>query len=87
MLAKLIRLKEDELYNLTGYRRKITERVGPSIKSQVVKSDPWSGQDCDRADCLLCISKVRSGEICPKTVGREIPFIRLGAESEMRQRR
>ena len=57
-----MRLKEDELFKLTGYRLKITERVGPSIKSQLVKSDPWAGRDCDREDCLLCISKLRSGK-------------------------
>ena len=61
-LAKLMRLKEDELFKLTGYRLKITERVGPSIKSQLVKSDPWAGRDCDRQDCLLCITKLRSGK-------------------------
>ena len=61
LLAKLLRLKEDDLYKLTGYRLKITERVGPSIKSQLVRSDPWSGRDCKREDCLLCISKMRSG--------------------------
>ena len=61
-LAKLMRLKEDELFKLTGYRLKITERVGPSLKSQLVKSDPWAGRDCDREDCLLCISKLRSGK-------------------------
>ena len=39
LLAKIMRLKEDDLYKLTGYRLKITERVGPSLKSQLVRSD------------------------------------------------
>ena len=88
MLAKLLRLKEDELYNLTGYRLKIAERVGPSINSQLVKSDPWSGKDCDRADYLLCISLLFQERICHKTARKEMLFMRLGArlaELEMRQ--
>ena len=62
LLAKLMRMKEDELFKLTGYRLKITERVGPSLKSQLVRSDPWSGRDCDREDCLLCYLKQKSGK-------------------------
>ena len=62
LLAKLMRQKEDDLFKLTGYRLKITEKVGPSIKSQLVRSDPWAGRDCDREDCLLCISKSKSGK-------------------------
>ena len=62
LLASLMRQKEEELFRLTGYRLKITERVGPSLKSQLVRSDPWAGRDCDRENCLLCISKIKSGE-------------------------
>ena len=32
------------------------------MKSQLVRSDPWAGRDCDREDCLLCISKLKSGK-------------------------
>ena len=62
LLARLMRLKEEELFKLTGYKLKITERVGPSLKSQLVRSDPWAGRDCDREDCLLCVSKIKSGK-------------------------
>ena len=47
-----------------GFRIKMVERCGASIKSVLQKSDPWNG-DCNRERCFPC----RSGNIgkCNKT--------------------
>ena len=61
-LAKLLREKEQEMENLTGYRFKIVERTGLNLERLLHKSNPWSGEDCARDSCLLCESKGRSEE-------------------------
>ena len=54
MLALALRELENLMEKITGYRIKIQERAGDPIERQLHKSNPWSGQDCERKNCLLC---------------------------------
>ena len=59
-LAKAMREKENELEKLTGYRVKIVEKAGDPLERIIVKSNPWSGQDCERGGCFLCQTKQKT---------------------------
>ena len=61
-LAKQIRELEGNLESVTGFRLKITERVGRTLASILHKSDPWSGEPCDRQNCLTCDTKLSTGK-------------------------
>ena len=62
-LAKMLRENEEKLVELTGTRVKIVERTGTKIQDILTKSNPWQGQDCERKNCLLCITKTRTGKL------------------------
>jgi hypothetical protein len=62
MLAKMLRQEETHLQKVTGYRVKYVEKTGQNLGSQLVRSNPWSGLDCGRGGCLLCMTKAKSGE-------------------------
>ena len=62
-LTKMLRQNEEKLVELTGTRLKIVERTGTKIQDILTKSNPWQGQDCDRKNCLLCITKTRTGKL------------------------
>ena len=47
---------------MTGYRLKIVEKGGTKLVDILHKANPWSGQECGRMKCLLCISKKREGK-------------------------
>ena len=51
-LAKLLRMKMDEMALSLGWKYKIVEKSGVSIKDKVCKSNPWSLEMCD--GCLPC---------------------------------
>ena len=53
-LARRLREAEMKISNLTGDRIKIVEKAGLKVESRIHKSNPWSGGDCKRKDCLLC---------------------------------
>ena len=61
-LAKQIRELEGNLESVTGFRLKITERVGRTLASILHKSDSWSGEPCDRQNCLTCDTKLSTGK-------------------------
>ena len=61
-LAKRMRTAEEMLQDMTGYRLKIVERAGLKLKDALTKADPWQGMNCDRDDCLLCLTKNRTGK-------------------------
>ena len=62
-LAKRMREAESTLQDMTGYRLKIVERAGTKLEDVLVKADPWRGQDCARPNCLLCLTKQRTGKL------------------------
>ena len=45
---------------LTGYRLKIVERAGMKLENILHKSNPWSGENCERKSCLLCETKLKT---------------------------
>ena len=52
--AAMLREKEGELAQITGFRVKIVEQSGTSLKALLVRSNPWSGGKCGRFACLPC---------------------------------
>ena len=59
-LAKLLRENEEKLVKLTNCKVKIIERTGTKIQELLTKSNPWKGHDCERQNCLLCFTKLRT---------------------------
>ena len=59
-LAKLLRENEENLVKLTGSKVKIVERTGTKIQDLLTRSNPWKGHDCQRENCLLCFTKLRT---------------------------
>ena len=57
ILAKNLREGEEMLEKTTGYKMKIVERAGDSLEGLLHRSNPWSGADCARENCLLCETK------------------------------
>ena len=62
VLAKRLREAEENLLHSTGYKLKIVEKGGSKLEDLLHKSDPCQGQDCERQDCLLCSTKLRTGK-------------------------
>ena len=65
-LATLLREAEQDIAKLTGDRIKIVEKSGKMIKSNLQKSNPWSGENCRRSECLVCKDKIESNGDCRK---------------------
>ena len=61
-LAKRLRQTEESLEELTGSRLKIVERAESKLTDILVSINPWSGQDCQRIDCMLCKTKTITGK-------------------------
>ena len=61
-LAKNLRTKENEIYNITGDKVKIVERVGRKLENILSSRDPWKGLDCGRQNCFLCNTKTLTGK-------------------------
>ena len=59
-LAKLLRENEEQLVKITGSKVKIVERTGKKIQDLLTRANPWKGQDCERENCLLCYTKIRT---------------------------
>ena len=52
--AARLREREKAMESITGYRVKVVEQSGTSLKSMLVRSNPWSGGKCGRFRCLPC---------------------------------
>ena len=59
-LAKKLRLNEEHLAKLSENRVKIVERTGTKIVDLLTRSNPWKGADCERENCLVCFTKLRT---------------------------
>ncbi len=53
-LASALRRKEEEINKTLKKKVKVIERNGPQLQRLLVRSDPWSGGDCGRTDCVVC---------------------------------
>ena len=65
-LASALRDKETKLEQITGDRIKIVEKGGQKLENVLTGSDPWKGQDCQRQNCFLCMTKSLSEKKCNK---------------------
>ena len=53
-LASRLRKLETRLSDVTGYRIKIVEKGGTSLKQSLPNTNPWAGEHCGREKCRLC---------------------------------
>ena len=53
-LAKTMRELAGRLEEVIGFRVKVVERAGASIKSLFPTNNLWEGQKCGRKDCTTC---------------------------------
>ena len=63
-LATMLREAEVEMSKFLGDRIKIVERSGTKLKQLFHKSNPWSGENCQRDGCLVCWSGQERGGDC-----------------------
>ena len=49
-----LRETEEQLATITGFRVKVVEKSGTTLKPILVKSDPWADGKCRRRRCLSC---------------------------------
>ena len=61
-LVNKLRETEEKLAETCGYRIKFVERCGEKLVDILVKSNPWKGEICDREECLICDTKVKTGK-------------------------
>ena len=56
VLAAKLREKEKQLCSITGWKLKVVEKSGTTLRQLLVKSNPWSGPKCGRKDRFPCNS-------------------------------
>ena len=61
-LARRYRESELNMENLSGWRTKMTEKIGTKVQDLLTCSNPWSGQDCLRVRCWPCRTKELTGK-------------------------
>ena len=54
ILAKMLQEVEDSLARATGYRIRMVELSGSKLCHLLPNTNPWSGNDCGRVNCVLC---------------------------------
>ena len=59
-LAKKWRENEENFSKITQNKIKIVERTGTKLVDLLTKADPWKGADCQRENCLLCLTKMKT---------------------------
>ena len=59
-LAKKLRENEENFSKITQNKIKIVERTGTKLVDLLTKADPWKGADCQRENCLLCLTKMKT---------------------------
>ena len=65
-LAKDIRLVLSRIEHILGFRAKVVERTGSTIKKTLPNTDPWTGGDCGRQDCVTCVQEGEEKPPCNK---------------------
>ena len=53
-LVRRLRNREQELKGSIGRKIKFVERAGTTIKSILIRNDPWNHKDCGRSKCIPC---------------------------------
>ena len=54
ILAKMLQEVEDRMARATGYRIRMVELSGSKLCHLLPNTNPWSGNDCGRVNCVLC---------------------------------
>ena len=67
-LAARVKLEEDKLAEIVGWRFKIIERGGRQLKGLLVKSNIFSKEKCGRSECGSC-SQGKKLQDCRHVVG------------------
>ena len=70
-LAKRMREIEERGRSDRGWRVKIVEVGGQTLKAQLCKSNPWSGNPCGHSQCFAC-REGEGGDCRRKNVGYKI---------------
>ena len=52
------------LEHVLGFRVKVVERTGTSIRKTLPNTNPWSGQHCSRKDCITCNQDAEEKPAC-----------------------
>ena len=65
-LAKSIREVLARLEPLLGFRIKVTERSGMSLRNNFPNTNPWAGAHCSRMDCITCNQNAELAINCTK---------------------
>ena len=81
-LAKSLQKVESELSKLTNEKVKIVERSGTSVKQIFHKSNPWSGGNCGRKECLPCMNGDGSQNCFDKNVVYQISCLNCSEKKE-----
>ena len=53
-LGKVIREVLARIEHILGYKVKVAERSGTSIRNALPNTNPWAGSHCSREDCITC---------------------------------
>ena len=67
-LAAKLREAEEELSKICGNKVKIIERAGSSVKSILVKPNPWQDQSCGRGKCIACMQDKGKGQCKTRSI-------------------
>ena len=59
-LARKLRENEEKMGKFTNNKLKIVERAGVKLQDILTKANPWKGQECQRTNCILCLTKQRT---------------------------
>ena len=65
-LAKELREVFRRLEGILGFRVKVVERTGSSLKSILPNTNPWSGSSCGREKCVTCTQGTEDMPTCTK---------------------
>ena len=87
-LAKRIRERLESLEKLGDLKFKVVEKTGSKLEEILHKSDAWSNRNCERKDCLLCLSAAeneKKGMCRKKNVVYETFCITCYDEKKMRK--
>ena len=57
---------------IINFRVKIVEKSGTTLKSVLVRSDPWAGGKCGRKRCLPCKEGVENSKFRKRNILYEI---------------
>ena len=59
------------LESIIGFRVKVVERAGTSLRNTLPNTNPWSGSHCSRVECITCN---QLGEDMPACTTRSLVY-------------